>query len=77
MDTFTESVSAFLKEADWLGTIDHPAVTALKQIAAKLDEDGVSPSLVMAYGQTYRSLLKQRARTENDPSDDEAFLDTL
>lgn len=68
--TYSASVDEFLKASPWLGPMDAPAVAALQNLAAQLDEDPI-PAMVAQFGLTYRNLLKRApgAEAEVDPID--------
>ena len=77
LDTYTESVERFLKAAEWLDETDQPMVTALRQAASTLDNEGTQAALLNTFGVTYRTLLKQREKSNGEESDDDAFLNGL
>jgi hypothetical protein len=57
--TFSESVYAFLKTADWLDASHGPSVVALQALAVELDRE-VTAALVAQFGLLHRSLLKAK-----------------
>jgi precorrin-4 methylase len=65
---FTESVTEFLAQADWLNASHAPSVTALIAMAAKLDEE-VTPAMLAQYSAVHRYLMKEKPRVyaEVDP----------
>lgn len=65
---FSESVTEFLAQADWLNASHAPSVTALIAMAAKLDEE-VAPAMLAQYSATHRYLMKEKPRihAEVDP----------
>ena len=77
MDTFTQSVERFLKEATWLDETDRPAITALEKIAEELDAQGVTAALTNVFTVTHRALMKKGEKGTEDFDDDEDFLNGL
>ena len=68
------AVNRFIKASPWLSDEHLPAVTALLAMAETLDKDGVSPSLMGAYGQTFRSLQRQSPAAEPEEDELEGLL---
>jgi hypothetical protein len=62
---FTESVTEFLAQADWLNASHAPSVTALIAMAAKLDDE-VSPAMLAQYSAVHRYLMKEKPRIHAD-----------
>jgi hypothetical protein len=62
---FTESVTEFLAQADWLNASHAPSVTALIAMAAKLDEE-VTPAMLAQYSAVHRYLMKEKPRVHAD-----------
>jgi precorrin-4 methylase len=62
---FTESVTEFLAQADWLNASHAPSVTALIAMAAKLDEE-VTPAMLAQYSAVHRYLMKEKPRIHVD-----------
>ncbi len=68
MNTFEESVDAFLKGIDNIGDAEQPLVIALKKTAQSLDKDGVQASMVNQFRLLYAALL-QRVSGDNEEVD--------
>ena len=62
---FSESVTDFLAQADWLNASHAPSVTALIAMAQKLDED-VTPAMLAQYSAVHRYLMKEKPRVHAD-----------
>lgn len=68
-DTFGSAVTAFEKDATWLGAADQPALVALRKMAAALDGDDLSPAMLAQFGLCYRNLLKRAPADAPAPVD--------
>lgn len=72
--TFSEAVTDYLTQADYLTEDDLPAIVALKQAAKTLDVDGVQAALLNTFGVTLRALQKRKNPDTGVADEAEAFL---
>lgn len=77
MKTMTEATETFLKEADWLGPVDEPAVTALRKAAEALD-DRFQAALLTQYRGLYNDLMNRKGPgTPEAHTEQDAFLQEI